>query len=281
MIITFDKKTISIPLYCHEVTASDYEDLQADRRKLKKAIGLDLKMTEEEIAEKYAAGEMNELTNDEYLVHLIAICSNVCEGLEHLVGYLPEDSERDLIKENFIIRIGQNIPLSVERVYAHLLNMFQNYQPEVSNFDQYILEWFDTKMDGKTKFKQTYLLNSTGFNKVLSGNSFTSGEIIEALEFERLLGKKIKETMDLDGNLSFTLSMHQLAIFLRPKGISLPSKPRARSMFLTKYQNIFQDVPVNVVFDIGFFLTSSFKNYVQIEISNSSLKKKSKVFTVK
>lgn len=111
---------------------------------------------------------------------------------------------------------------------------------------------------------ETYLISGKLVNDYLQGNSFTAGEVATVKDFRRRLSEaeSEKETPET-GTLMFKLRLHDLAVLARKENEVLPFDISERTKLLNERMVLFQDLKMDLVFNISFFLTSLSKVIIQ------------------
>lgn len=258
---------LDIPMFCEDITYDQFEDFQANERKYKK--------------------ELNDDEPDDAQVqwHLRHAVNQIIKGdLSAFPFMILTDDPKRMLKNHTYQFSMLDPELSIHRLYIHLVNLMNSYENHVQP-KQYVIEWYDIDEKGN-EVPCKYYMDPTRSIDLLIGDTnthtnpitskrYTSGEVLEILEFQRSFSKKINATQDTDGNLSYNLGLSEMAILLRKDGYKLPRKRADFRAHIEKYKRIFAKLPLNVVFDCRFFLLSIFKHYGKFLSMNYSLKAKS------
>lgn len=150
--------------------------------------------------------------------------------------------------------------LTLNAIYAHLHVLMNTYTPES------IPKTFTLTKDGigfeVTKGKAAAMVSNT---------PLTTGEVLETLEYQRR-SLTAKDTLKLaTGNIDFTLGLTEFAILVRKPGEKLP-RGKKLERFIAQRMEIFKTLPLNLVFDLRFFLINSLLEYGSGRKTGSSLK---------
>lgn len=168
----------------------------------------------------------------------------VSGDLDKLPFSIPGDDFQDLVDTGFQVQVG--VELSILRVYAHFVVMVQDYKPES------IPETFRLKWHGKK-----YIVKSGEAARVLTNRPLTTGETIEALEYQRRAGKAAELKPGEMGNIEFTLGLTEFAILVRKIGEKLPIERKDLDRFINQRQRLFKNLPLDKVIDLRFFLLNA------------------------
>lgn len=145
------------------------------------------------------------------------------------------------------------------RLTCHLCNLFKNYIAIVPPIgDAYQCEYKgDAYYLQPDRVKRLYALNHPIIDKKASTSrrGFTTDEVNEISEYQRIFDKKIERKGDPDGALEFQLNLLQLAILLRKDGEMLPRAREERRKWVHERSLHFQQLPMSVVYEVrAFFL---------------------------
>lgn len=240
---------LDIPYHCSEILFSEYIDFKAAVQEL---------YADTDVEEDPLAEDANELL-------LISKCVlsvvKVIEGdISNLEFGVNEDIE-ELFNEDFTLTFGDSVNLV--KLYVHLTTLIEGYKPlQVQNTFQ-------------LKVKDEYFfICPTASERILGlTKPYTVGEVIEVQEFNRKFGKQI-EKGDLEGNLAFSLGLHELAVILRKHNERLPVNKKDRASFIKKRVNLFKTLPMTTVIDVRYFFLSILKRFGRTQLTNYSLKAK-------
>ncbi len=171
---------------------------------------------------------------------------------------LPVNHEGDNPKEilNTSYRLGVGDPLSLNRIYAHLVTIIQEYAPDK------IPQTFRTRLFGKK-----FIIQRDKVARILLDDPLTTGESLEVLEYQRRATKRMETSPKDTGNIDFNLGLRELAILVRQKGEELPAIRDERIRFINARMNLFKDVTLDIILDIRFFFASSLIGYTQKNLS--------------
>lgn len=139
-------------------------------------------------------------------------------------------------------------------------------KPSLSNIFSFIDDIVKSHQSPKSNGKSfsfmyngcRYYLSGKEWKGVLANNKFTNGEVLTAVETVGFFDKLIKENGDSDMSYQFQKDLTLMAILCRKKNEKLPSMLPDRLEFLQKRSEEFLQLPMDVVLDVTFFLTSIF-----------------------
>lgn len=237
--------TLDVPFSVSEMKYADVIDFQAHEQDM-------FRYNQEEEPDSFihALDSMNE-----------AIGSLVDGDLSFLLSNIELESSQYLIDGGYTIAPGDE--LSTSRLYAHLVNTIEGYEPE------------QLTPPGKpgqpetaysTKYKgDTYYIEPERANRLLDQKAYTNGETIELLEFTRQIQSVIEKKGDPQGNLAFTISMQQMAVLLRKEGETIPVKKGPRKEWIKKRAEHFAELPYDIVLNIRFFLIGTYVEYLKTQ----------------
>lgn len=199
----------------------------------------------------------------------------VTGDLKQLPVASPGEDVNVLYEEGFMYT-GMNLwttELNLVRLYIHCVNIIRYYEPEevYKDVSEYKIDW-----RGKT-----YQINQEEAVKSLLGLSFTAGEAITVLEFQKKAHQLTEKHGDQDGNLAFNLGLQELAVLLRLPGEKLPVQRRKRIRFIDKRAKLFADIPLDVVMDVRFFFLHILTSYIKTRCTNFSSRVDPKVIPLR
>jgi len=100
-----------------------------------------------------------------------------------------------------------------------------------------------------------YFVGQSDFNSLYNSGKVTVGEIM-AINDIRAAGKRAMEDINDDnGALSFEISIREVAILARLKGEKLPLSRNDYDRFVNERMKVFEDIPMDIYFNLCFFLT--------------------------
>jgi hypothetical protein len=200
---------------------------------------------------------------DRMLVTLKALCIG---DLKQLPLTVPNEDINELYKSGFCYTLNNlwSEELTLIRLYVHCVNIIRNYKTEdvFEEGKDYVLNWKDNK----------YVINQDDSAKHLLGLSFTAGEAITTLEFQKKTHQVSKKHGDPEGNLAFNLGLQEIAVLLRKPGEKLPIQRRKRIKFIDKRAKIFEDIPLDIIMDVRFFFLRTLTRFIKTRFTNFSLK---------
>ena len=163
-------------------------------------------------------------------------------------------------KEYTFLTIGEEI--TVMGLYHHYINLINTFNPDIKN--TYEIEYRGEK----------YYLDPVGIMKSLEGAAYTAGEVITVCEYKRVLSKKT-DNLDEDAAMNLKLGLVEMAVLLRKKGEKLPLRQSERDAFISKRAKHFEDMSMDKVLAVRFFLLDILKAYVRTIGTSSSGKDES------
>jgi hypothetical protein len=224
-----DKETVfKVPTDVSEVTFSQFLDFRKEW-------------------DKYAALEDEEEKAGKALRHLLKAVSYVVEGDLSILPF--GDGKKDYtqaFREGTAFDIGEE--LTVIGLYAYISHLIGGYKPEERDISKdYTCEHNST----------TYYLTPDRARRMMSGISYTVGEVMEVEEADRMYRVAKKQQGDPDGTFEFTATLRSMAILLRPDGHVLPWREVDLERYVEQQSEKFQDLTMDVVLDVRFFLRST------------------------
>ncbi len=169
---------------------------------------------------------------------------------------IHDKTDAQLIDTDYTLQLDE--PISLLRLYAHLLTVIRNYQP-VEIPTTFKFKWG----------KKDFVIQQVPAARVLLGNPITLGEVLETLEYQRRAATYMEATPKEVGNISFNLGLTEFAILVKQAGELLPSNKAERRQFIESRKKLFATLPLNLVLDIRFFLTNSLLIHGQTLPTNS------------
>lgn len=251
-----------LPVDPIELTFEQVEDFKALRRGMKPA---DENATELEKAEETVT----------YMLEALGALN--LGAVSDLPLSLPGDDMKAMVEERFMIGMkflqgkckikGRTLKpeLSVMRMYVHVCNMIDYWQPKT------VAATYKIKWKG-----EWYHINPQEAINALTGRVYTAGEAITVLELQKKTQAMIDNHGDKQGNLAFSLGLQEFAILMRKKDEPLPVNRRERIRFIDKRVKLFNDLPYSVVLKARFFLLRILTAYVKTQLTNSFLKDRPK-----
>ena len=255
-----DVYSVDVPFSVHDIDFDSFTDFKIGEQEYLKSCqslpnGVDPEdLTPEELEEQTKI-VYNTDTSQTYLIEAIA---ELCTGdLDKLTFNIDSaENVNTLIEEGYVIKPQD--PISTLRVYAHLITILNAYEPSKAvHQGNYAVD-----INGNLYEIESY-----------QNQSLTNGEVLTLLEFERLADLRIQERGG-DANIDFNLGLEQLAVLLRLKGEGLPINRKDRIKFIDNRKSIFAKLPMNVIFDIRFFLISILVRSIMTGPTSTSSKAK-------
>jgi len=197
--------------------------------------------------------------------HLISAVSHIVGDCSDIPFNIKGDSIRSMIDSSFMLLPGKEV--SVMRIYAHIINLMNNFKLELSEGKNLIDRSYCVEYEGEKYYIDPDSLDRNfGYER-----PFKTGEVLEAKSLERELNNLSKlrtanPIKDMDGGIEFGLDMKILAIIMRKKGEKLPVQYRERKRFLTERAKLFSGLPMDVVLGVRFFFQSTLEGYVKTQI---------------
>lgn len=247
---------LDIPLSCAEITWNQFPKFKARRNKYH-AVLVDEDLSDED-------------KTRESIFHFSNMVKTLVKGDTRDIPFtLPGDDVEVFLESGYTLGVHLlNTELSIIRIYCHLVNMMEGYQPEKipTTFE---LEWWDFDEKGK-KVPCKYFIEPDRALRLLTDKSYTNGEVIELMYFTEKQEKTIEKQIlayTYDSNLEFALGKVQMAILLRnEEHEKFPHSQRDIDRFLAHYEKVFESLPLNIVFDVRFFLLSILKNFAKAQV---------------
>ena len=246
---------LTLPLTPKEIDFSDFCDFQKEER-----LYIDLSSPPEELSEEELESWVFPV--DESVKQLTRAVSMLAPEVfvEKDKVILPFNIEgekaKDLIDGGFTISIGDD--LSILRLYSHLINIIRKYQP------QEIPITFTLTHKGKS-----FELKREQVVKILTKQSFTTGESVEVMEYNRRKELVVQDKPLEIGNLDFELGLTEVAILVRQPGEPLPWEKKDLDNFIEERRELFKTVKLSDVIALRFFLLDSLITYGRIKTINS------------
>lgn len=224
--------SITIPLSPEEISFSDF----CDFRKLESAY-IDANTSEDR-------------KSDKPLLLLMDALSTIVKGdLSKIPVAIDGDDYESFYDKGFILKPGDDI--TVLRIYFHILTVINKYVPEE------IPQTFTVKRSVFPWIKDPeYIVRSESAARVLANRPFTTGEMLEVLEYQRLSEHSVRVGGD-PANVEFTLGLAEVSILLRKPGEDLPTSRRKLKQFIRERSEIFGNLPLSVILDLRFFLIAA------------------------
>lgn len=240
-----------IPFDASEITYADFVDFQVNVQKMYKAL------EEDEAADV-----------SEYLEEATFSLVEVVSGTTDFLPFGLDEDVSELIEQDYSIRLGDK--LTLVRLYAHVTNLIEAFQPLTVDYR------FETNYKG-----ENYYISPNKTARMLGlRKAYTMGEVFDYNEFTRQFSNQIEKKGDLDGNLSFTLTMYQMAILLRKEGEKIPFKKSDRKTFYSERARHLAELPLGVVLSVRFFFTSIIMRCARTATTDTSSSQKSGTTTV-
>jgi len=260
--------SIDIPLFVKDINYDQFEDFKAKERLYRDTL------SKEETDENMEQTQW----------HMREAIGQIIDGdLSPFPHLLLEDDPKAMLHEYSYQFSPMHDELSVTRIYIHLANLMDSYRSAINPYN-YQIEWYDIDAEGN-RYPCTYYLNpdrgaqlllgdTASHSNAITGKKYTSGEVLEILEFQRTFSKKIEQTGDHNGNTSFNLGLSEMAILLRKEDYKLPRTRAEFRAHVEHYKKIFAKLPLDIVFDVRFFFLAILKKYGAFLNTNYSLRAK-------
>lgn len=200
-----------------------------------------------------------------------SIAAIIPEPLNDIPITTPDDDLSDLLQNGVDWMDGQD--LSLCRLTCYLCNLFRNYISIIPPIGQN----YSCEYKGETYYVQPEkLLRLEGINLPTVGHAhrkFTTDEVNEFTEYQRIFDKKIETKGDPDGALEFQMNLTQLAILLRKDGERLPSARNERRQWIHQRSAHFKDLPMSIVYEVRTFFLRTLRHSLLNLISQRILEK--------
>lgn len=178
-----------------------------------------------------------------------------------------KDSKGQYIPANIndILGVKKGVPIEDQTsgdnlcaVYSHLVKMITGYKPKIR-------EEFEYK--GRKFMVPEYLVDNYGREKYAP--DITTAEAIELLQLESVFSRKNDDGEFIIKNRKYHTDLGAMACLCREVKKDgtveqIPLNTHQRHKFIEKRMSFFNDVPMSLGLDIGFFLTSSKKTSMQV-----------------
>ena len=236
------------------------------------------------------------LDDSVWLTSLIDMVETVVYDVDEagvLLNEIPVSLESDkdieqMIDEGFTIRIGD--PISLVRLYVHFISMVNNYIPDEVIGDHIIISDDDSAIFRREKYlsetlcpdpdadpalqelrqKHCLYIGRDRAVSLLTGEGTTTGQVLEILEFQRRFSILMEAVKEGSAALDFELGLREMAILLLPHGKELPYKTGARRRFLQTQMKRMEDIPLDQILRVRFFLIGSLEDYIRTKITQDS-----------
>lgn len=169
------------------------------------------------------------------------------EFMTKLLSKWFEEDETDL--SSLEVDFSKTNALSVFSIIKHIDKVIESLKPKNVSLDN---AWFNHNdeifyLSGTESF--TFLESQA--NRPL----LTFGEVIEIMEYKRLIDLEIKkeDSLEAEANHTFTEALRSVAILARKKGEVLPSV-RTENWIVDRIK-YFKDISLQAYSDVSFFLT--------------------------
>lgn len=234
-----EEHAIDIPMSVHEISFADFCDFRTDEHRYF----------------QYVRDKDQEAAVTAFVEALSTIVKGDLSNLP-IALHAKEFDERTEARK--LLMPGDDLTLN--SIYAHLHILINTYTPES------IPKHFELTHDG-----EQYKVTSGKAAAMLSNTPLTTGEVLETLEYQRRSYSAKDQAKIATGNIDFTLGLTEFSILVRKPGEKLP-KGKKLERFIAERQELFKTLPLNLVFDLRFFLINSLLEYGQSRRTNSSLK---------
>lgn len=265
---------IDVPFDASQMKYSDFLDFKKMEQKFIKQHTIDPEGVEDMTDEDIKEFQKIEIDHESLNLHLVDALSYIIGGdISNMDFNSPNDDVEKLISEGYVLNIGDEI--TTIRLYAHVITIINQYEPETID-KGYKVEWFDVeynKDQSKSKnVKCDYFVEPEAALRIMAGDkTYTNGEVISAIEYDRSANKEIDSVGDESGNIEFNLSLAQLAILLRREGERLPMRRKDRIRFIDRRKRIFENLTLDVVLNVRFFLSAIIQSYLIKRLTHSFL----------
>lgn len=151
--------------------------------------------------------------------------------------------------------------ISLVRLTCYLCNLFKNYIALVPPIGvAYSCEYKD-----ETYFIEPERVKRLNIGKE-KGKGWTTDEVNEFTEYQRIFDKKIETKGDPDGSLEFEMCLLQLAILLRKEGEEMPETRDERRKWVYERSRHFADMPMSTVYEVRTFFLRTLGNLLMSRI---------------
>jgi hypothetical protein len=180
------------------------------------------------------------------------------------VGIMPFYRDDDLDRETVDINSIYKDPakISLIKIDQHIQRLMTSYEkPKKWNSSKY----------GFTFKGEEYWINGKDAAQYISQKGFTVNEVLTIKSLKNLIDKKIKNDGDPLGINWFEKDMYTMCVLARRKGEELPTNRMELNEWLFVRSRHLQNVNMDVVLDINFFLSSIYKKLKRGVIMNFTL----------
>lgn len=264
---TGERRELELPMLKQDIRFKQYIEFMEEEQKFFDSFAKEVR-DRDTVTYDYVITEEDIIKDLDVIVgHLASAIGKICTGrLDELPVSVEDDSMQLLIDHGYTLKPGDD--LSLMRLYAHCMTVLKGDVGDKADITvDYKLEWHG----------ETYYIEPRRAYRMLANKRYTTGEVIEVLEFQR----KIKQKMDnrkpgtMTSKWDFNLGLAEVSMLLRKKGEALKTNRADLDKFLHERMHIFQDLTLDIIFGIRFFLQSTIVEYATAETVGISITGKS------
>jgi len=189
-----------------------------------------------------------------------------------------EEKTKEMLNKGHLIKAGD--PISIVRLYMHIITLVNQYKPEAIPPD-YFIEWYEKPLQGgkkrrKNDKKVKYYIqpNDVAVSFKFKSKHLKFSEVYLMSLVQDKFEQQKKSRKHLYGNALFNLNISSLAILLRKEGEKLPIDKKDYEPFLSERKQAFKDLPLSTVLDVRFFFQNIIEDCVQSSVTNIFSKEK-------
>lgn len=243
---------LDIPMSVSEITFRDFISFTASEQEYFKALEVN------EVETKKDRVSLLEKTKDSY-IHLLEGCSYLVKGDISRLPNISSNSVQQLIDNGYTLTYDAlNKEFGLLELYAHFINLINSFNPEKCLEDSFVIDWKG----------RTYQIHKDESARTLLDIPLTAGEVVTAMEFQRRAIEVEKRKGDSEGNMAFALGMREMAVLCRRENEVLPYRKKELSEFIIRRAKIFEDLPMDIVLSVRFFLLNGLITYQKIHYAN-------------
>ena len=252
-----EEKELNMPFNVNDVTFSQFCDFKEQEFKFLESV-----KSIREAESKENNIDIDGVSFDAILSLSMAVSSIYGEHVSEVPFRLKNETTTKLITDGFIYTPDNvfQVPITLERLYAHFVNLVNSYRDKVTGKNYSFI------------YKgNRYYVNKDKFLDMLTGERMTTGEVLEVLQVNVNLKKRVNHIAS-DANINFALGLSEFALLCRRKNEQLPSDRGKLTKWRNKRVLHLQDLRLDKVLDVRFFLRSTIIDSNLNPTTNYSLK---------
>lgn len=266
IILETNGKEYTLPSHVSEITLSQYIDFQEHEMKFVKENQFSCLLDAvnciviEDVSDLQIKGDSDDVMEDVSVISIYLYLINLLNDyLEDILNQAKEVlilSEDDQAKE-YVKRI--------DNANHHIQKM--NIAMELSNygFGADGVMYYEDLLSFNYK-GDDYSVSKKFVGDILVGNEISAGEFAVINEYRRNLSEReVDNDIPEQGMLMYKLRLHDVAVLCRKKDEVLPSTKKDLQAFINSRMLHFQELPMDVAYNVCFFLTSTYAMLLQKE----------------